>query len=138
MELKDLIRFFTSKEWRGHKRRIFFQELFEDIKDDRADCVKHENFTFIKCSNLSFEYSCHELASNYDYNPYLDKEYSMNIGKSFGKYHLQTFDSLYAKITRVSPLLKTVIKRKCTFKVIISGRENGRSFNFPYVKEVKL
>ena len=138
MKLKQLIRFFTSKSWRGHKRRLFFQEIFEDLKDKESTDKKYGSFSGIKSTASSFQYSCHDLAKSYDYYPSLDKSYGMNIGTSFLKYRDQNFDSLYVKITRISSSLNYILKKSGEFLVEISGRENGEIFNFSYTKTVRI
>ena len=66
MNLKWLFRVFTTKDWRGHKRRMFLEKVFEYLKEDRMDGVEYENFSFIRDSNSSYEKSCHEMAATYN------------------------------------------------------------------------
>lgn len=137
MKLKWLFRLLTTKDWRGHKRRVFFETIFEDLKDDRMDGVEYENFSFIRDSNSSYEKSCHEMAGNYDYNPIVDSSYELNIGKFFSMYNSQSFDSLYAKIERKTQIWKIIVKRNGVYIIHISGKENEKTFNFSYRKFVK-
>lgn len=135
---KWLIRFLTPRNWRGHKRRIFFEALFEDIKDDRVDGSNYGTFSLIKSDSSSYRASCHEMASNYNYNPLTDRMYRMDIGKHFAKFHIQTYDSLYAIIERISSPWEIITKKTGTFKIRIAGIENEKPFDFPYVKDVKF
>jgi hypothetical protein len=132
MNLKWLFRVFTTKDWRGHKRRMFLEKVFEYLKEDRMDGVEYENFSFIRDSNSSYEKSCHEMAATYNYNPIVDSSYELNIGKFFSMYNSQPFDSLYARIERKTRIWKILTKRNGVYIIHISGKENGNSFKFSY------
>lgn len=134
MNLKCLTRLFTTKEWRRHKRRRLFEELFEELKKERND----QNFSGIKATKYTYENVCRELASIYDYNPFLDKSYKINkIRNKFDNYQDQVIDSLNIKIIRNSPILKYIIQRKGNFTVEVSGKEAGKNFSFKYTQTVK-
>ena len=143
MELKWLTRIFTTRKWRAHKRRIFFEKLFEDLKEENnADTSNHGSFSGIKSSVAdSYKNSCRQLASWNDYNPILDKSYpkikKINIGNGF-MYEAQEFTSLFAKIKRITPALKTLLMGKGEFSVEITGEENGEKFKFTYSTTVKI
>ena len=141
--LKSLIKIFTSKDWRKKKRLDFFEEIFEDLKEDRSDGINHGTFSFIKSSGSTFSDSCNDLANNVSTNVFLNKKYKLNIGRAFGKYLLdtnqgQTYDYLYAEIKRISSIWKILVSKSGSFKVNITGKENGENFEFSYTKEIKF
>lgn len=134
---KTLFRFLTPKTWRFEKRRKIFQKIFEDLTKNSKGT--RGSFTFVEDDGLSYGRSCRAMARSHDYNPIFDRVYGeMNIGKYFDKYQLQNFDSLYAVIKRLSPSWRGILLGSCTFKVIVSGRENGEPFKFFYEKRVKI
>ena len=90
---------------RCHKRRVFFEELFEPLKEVRDKCGNRTS-GYIAYDMTSFRYTCHEIAANVSFYPF-DKEYSINIGMFFaGIRNQQFFKELYVKILRISPLWK--------------------------------
>lgn len=137
MNLKWLFRVFTTKDWRGHKRKVFYETLLEDLREDRNDGIQYENFSFIKIANSSYKNSCHELAAAYDYNPVVDAYYEINLGKYFTMYHPQPFDSLYARIERKTSIWKIIIGKSAVYHVTIFGEEKEKTFKFSYRKFVK-
>lgn len=151
-KLKALTKIFTRKDWRRMKRQRFFEEIFEDLKDDRSDGKydsftfikgKHDSFTFIKTSGSTFADSCWVLACKKDYNPILDKGCELNIGQAFGRYMLdnnrvQTYDYLYAKIKKISSTWKILTNKSGFFEIHINGKENGEEFEFSYIKNIKI
>lgn len=93
--LKTLIRFLSTKNWRGHKRSEFFQKAFQPIVDEG----------WIEYYDTSYSMACHELAEKYDYYPF-DSEFEMNLEPVLTKYHTQNFKSLKVTIKRLSPTIK--------------------------------
>ena len=138
VKTKWLIRLLTPRNWRGHKRRVFFEAIFEDIKNDRVYGSNYGTFSLIKSDSSSYRASCHEMASNYNYNPLTDRMYRMDIGKHFAKFHIQTYDCLYAIIERISSPWEIITKKAGTFSIRIAGKENEKPFEFSYRKDVKF
>jgi len=138
VKTKWLIRLLTPRNWRGHKRRLFFETIFEDIKNDRIDGSDYGTFSLLKSDSSSYRASCNEMASNYNYNPLTDRMYRMNIGKHFAKFHAQNYDLLYAIIERISSPWEIITKKAGTFSIRIAGKENGKPFEFSYRKDVKF
>lgn len=132
---KKITRVFTSKRWRGHKRRIFFQEIFKPLKD-RED-LEYGSFSLIDDSFSSYKTSCHELAAIYDFFP-LDKKYEMNIGRTFSIYNLQRYDYLVVTIERISSSWKTILLGSGLYRVFVKGEENKTDFSFSYDKQMKI
>lgn len=123
--MKALLRFFTSRESRCHKRRVFFEAIFQSLKDSIGA------FTGIKCDGDSFTNSCHDLAGTYPFYP-LDLSYEMDIGEFFDKYCHQTYTRLKVRIVRQSPILYCIFSRRCKYKITVDVCEHGTAFDFSY------
>lgn len=138
MKLTWLLRLLTSRDWRCHKRKVFFLEIFEDLKDNVDNRIENSGaFSFIKSSNESFDRSCEDLASYYHYTPfYKIHEMKNGISRIFGRYHFQTYDFLDIIIIRKLSVWKSLIKKKGSFLIKVSGEENGENFSFSYEKDV--
>jgi len=134
--LKALIRIFTTRDWRCHRRRIFFEKLFEDLKEVRNE--KDNVIGYIKYTSLSYRLSCHDIAASVPFYPF-DKEFSIDIGKYFAKQERQTlFSKLDVKITRDCSLLKLLngYGIYSVFATIVDHQ--GRNIYYSYSKKVKL
>lgn len=103
---KRMIRLFTTKNWRGHKRSEFFFKVFQPLIDEG----------WIEYYDTSFSMSCHALAEKYDFYPF-DSRFEMNLGPVLTKYYTQNFKSLKVSIKRISPLIK-LLSGKGTYEVI--------------------
>lgn len=143
---KKFTRVFTSRKWRGHKRRLFFQELFNPLKD--RENLDYGSFTLIDDSFSSYKTSCHELAVMFDFYP-LDKRYPlvnkrhphdkqvMNIGRIFATYNIQRYDYLVVTIERLSSIWQ-MLTGYCMYRVFVEGEENRTNFSFSYDKRMKI
>jgi len=131
---KKFTRVFTSRKWRGHKRRLFFQKIFQPLKD-RED-LNYGSFSLIDDSFSSYKSSCHELAVIYDFFP-LDKRYEMNIGRVFATYNMQRYDHLIVTIERISKIWQ-MLSGYCSYRVFVKGEENNNNFSFSYDKRMRI
>lgn len=93
--LKSIIRLFSTKNWRGHKRSEFFLLALQPLIEEG----------WIEYYDTSFSMSCHALAEKFDFYPF-DSEFKMDITRTLTKYHPQKFKSLKITIKRLSPLIK--------------------------------
>lgn len=122
---KKVVRFFTSRYWRCHKRRLFFESIFEELKNSK------DSFSGIKYNKDSFSNTCRELAGAFDFYP-TDKTYSINVGKYFSIFHTQTYDSLNVSLLRETPMIGVVLSRRCTYLVKVEGTESGSEISYTY------
>ena len=123
--MKRIVRLFTSKRWRGHKRRIFFESVLDKLQDQVGP------FTGVKKNYDSFGLSCHELASSYNFYP-TDKVCSMDVGSAFLRFHAQSYESLNVEIRRMSSVFHMFLKRNGIYTVSVVAVENGEKINFSY------
>jgi hypothetical protein len=135
--LKFLVRLFTTKNWRGHKRSQRFQRLFN--YNPNADEMSRENgkiLGIINYESTSFGSSCHDMAERYAFYPF-DSTTSINMTKFFTKYCQQDFTSLKATITRTCPILK-LLSGYGTYKITLIYEKNGYTYEKRYEKTIKL
>ena len=118
--LKFINRHFTPRDWRCHKRRVFFETLFEPLKEIRNRYGDHIS-GYIQYDESSFTRACHEMAAEISFYPFEIKSY-INVGEylytemqlvrietstrksslcsflfGFGDYEVEVYDSLDAK-----------------------------------------
>lgn len=125
--MKWLVRIFTTSTWRGHKRKLFFESIFQELRND----YKIGSFTAIKGDPLSYSNSCHDMAAAYDFYPF-DRTYTVNAGKYFSRFHNQTYESLFVKIERKSSILQMILLRNGIYNITVDVDESGMQFNFSY------
>ena len=135
--LKFVLRLVIPRNWRCHGRRVFFERLFEDIKevkDRRGSYVSG----YIRYTELSYNLTCHEMAANIPFYPF-DKRSYINIGKFFAdKWPQSHYFELRARIIRLTSLWKLILGYG-KYEVLVSGVDNaGKQISYTYEKNVKL
>lgn len=101
--LKFINRHFTPRDWRCHKRRVFFETLFEPLKEIRNRYGDHIS-GYIQYDESSFTRACHEMAAEISFYPFEKKSY-INVGEYFIEQRVQPlYTQLKVKIMRKSSL----------------------------------
>jgi hypothetical protein len=135
--LKFMARTFTPRNWRCHKRRIFFEELFEDLKEVKDEDGNHVS-GFIQFKDDSYTDACHEMASYVHFYPFEKKSF-IYIEEFFSANFTQDlYVELRASITRISPLWR-VFTKYGEYEVKITGADYRRNpISLKYVKKMEL
>jgi hypothetical protein len=135
--LKFMNRYFTTRNWRCHKRRVFFERLFEPLKEIRD---KHGNHVsgYVQYDESSFRLACHEMAADISFYPFEERSY-INVGEFF---IVQRFQPLYTelkvKIVRTSPLYNLFFGFG-EYEVHVYGLDEKRiPINFTYTRKVNI
>lgn len=135
--LKFMTRTFTPRDWRRHKRRVFFEELFEELKEVKDEKGNHLS-GFIQHDYTSYGDACHDLAAKFSYYPF-EKWSSIPIGRCFDSTFPQMlYGELRARIIRKSSLWKVFIKYG-EYEVSVTGIDYRRNpIKYNYTKKMKL
>lgn len=136
--LKFMARTFTPRDWRCHKRRLFFEELFEElkeVKDEKGNYVSG----FVQHDYTSYGDACHGMAAEVSYYPFEKRAYISYLGEFFiDTYPQSLYGKLKARIIRNSPLWK-VFTKYGEYEVNVTGIDSHRNpINYTYTKKVKL
>ena len=100
--LKFMNRYFTTRNWRCHKRRVFFESLFEPLKEIKDRAGNHIS-GYVQYDESSFRRACHEMAADISFYPFEERSY-INIGEFFIVQRIQPFyTELKVRIIRTSP-----------------------------------
>lgn len=101
--LKFVNRYFLSRNFRCHKRRVFFENLFSPLKEVKDKTGDHVS-GFIQYDESSFRRACHEMAAKISFYPFEERSY-INIGEFFIEQRVQPlYTRLKVRIIRKSPL----------------------------------
>ena len=135
--LKFMARTFTPRDWRCHKRRIFFEELFENLKEVKDEEENHVS-GFIQFNDSSYTNACHDMAAEVSYYPFEKRSY-IYIGEFFGSTFPQMlYNELKVRIIRKSSLWK-VFTKYAEYDVNVTGIDYRRNpIDFSYTKKMKL
>ena len=135
--LKFMTRTFTSRDWRCHKRRVFFESLFEPLKESKDINGGHLS-GYIEFDESSYRLSCHDMAADVPYYPFERRSY-IDIGNFFAVQRVQRhYLDLKVKIIRISPLWK-VFLGSGTYEVLEYGTDKERKIiQENYTKKVHL
>jgi hypothetical protein len=135
--LKFMTRTFTPRNWRCHKRRVFFEELFEELKEVKDKGENHVS-GFIQFNANSYTDACHKMAGDISFYPF-EKRCFIYIEEFFGEYLPQPlYNELRVNIIRKSPLWRVFIKYG-EYEVNVTGTDyRGISIDFKYTKKMKL
>ena len=100
--LKFINRHLTPRDWRCHKRRVFFEVLFEPLKEIKDRLGDHVS-GYVQYDESSFRRACHEMAAKEHFYPFEERSY-INVGEYFIEQRIQRFyTELKVKIVRTSP-----------------------------------
>lgn len=135
--IKVIIRIFTTKNWRGHRRSQLLQRLLND--DPQVDDMSQEKgkiLGIINYESTSFGCSCHDLASKHPFYSF-DSTFTMDMTKSFTKYCSQDFTSLKATITRICSIWQ-LLSGTGTYSVTLLWEEKGYTYEKRYDRTIKL
>lgn len=135
--LKFMARTFTPRDWRCHKRRLFFEELFEELKEKRDEKGNYVS-GYLQFKDNSYTDGCHKMAAEVPFYPF-EQSSNIYIGEFFGSTYPQTlYNVLRAGIVRTSSLWKVFIKYG-EYEVKITGKDPyGKPINYKYSKKIDL
>jgi len=135
--LKFMARTFTPRNWRCHKRRIFFENLFEDLKEVKDKEGNHIS-GFIQFKDNSYTDACHDMAAEVSYYPFEKRSY-IYVGEFFGSTFSQMlYLELKVRIIRKSSLWK-VFTKYGEYEIKVTGVDCCRKhINYTYTKKMKL
>lgn len=135
--LKFIARNFTPRDWRCHKRRIFFEKLFEDLKEKKDENGNHVS-GYIQSDSSSYREACHEMAAEVSYYPFEKRSY-IYIGEFFGSTFPQMlYNELKVRIIRKSPFWK-IFTKYGEFEIKVTGVDYRRDpIKYDYTKKMKL
>ena len=141
--LRFVVRLIIPRNYRCHKRRIFFEKLFENLREVRDGTGNHVS-GYIQCNESSYRNVCHDLAADISYYPFdscypfMEKDY-IYVGEFFNSGYPQSlYDDLKVKIIRKSSLWKVFFKYG-EYEVEVIGTDYRRiPINFNYTKKMKL
>jgi len=135
--LKFVTRLIFPREKRGHRRRIFFSSLFEDLKEVKDNDGNYVS-GYINYTDDSYKDACHELATDVPFYPFEERSY-IDIGEFFAYRWPQPYYSvLKVRIIRISPLWK-LLSGYGKYEVTIFGKDrSGNNLHYSYAKKVKL
>jgi len=136
--LKFMARTFTPRDWRCHKRRVFFEELFEDLKEVKDEDGNHVS-GYIQHDYTSYTNGCHDMAADISYYPFEKEVDISDMGEFFTYAHTQDlYRKLEVSIIRKSPLWK-VFTKYGEYEVEVTGTDyRGIPIDFKYTKKMKL
>ena len=135
--LKFMARTFTPRDWRCHKRRLFFEELFEDLKEVKDKGDNHVS-CFIQFNASSYTDACHKMAGDISFYPF-EKRCFIYIEEFFGEQLPQSlYNELRVNIIRKSPLWR-VFTKYGEYEVNVTATDyRGIPIDFKYTKKMKL
>ena len=135
--LKFVTRLLTPRDWRCHKRRILFENLFESLKekkDERGNYVSG----LISQDGSSYSLSCSELAGDIPYYPFEERFY-IDIGSYFNMYFPQhLYRELKVKIIRKSSLYSFFMGRVIYDVTAYGTGSQMNRINLTYTVEIKF
>lgn len=135
--LKFVARTFTPRNWRCHKRRLFFEDLFEDLKEVKDKDGNHVS-GFIQFDNSSYTDACHNMAADVSFYPfeknsfiYIEEFFSANFPQSL-------YNKLRVSITRKSPIWR-VFTKYAEYEIEVTGIDSRMNpIKYNYTKKMKL
>ncbi len=135
--LKFLNRYFTPRDWRCHKRRVFFEAIFEQLKEIRNYAGDHVK-GYVQYNESSFRLACHEMAAEIPFYPF-EERCSIDVGEFFVMQVNQPFYSkLKVTIKRISPLYKLIFGFG-KYEVHVYGDDEKRNpIDFKYTEKIKI
>ena len=135
--LKFMNRHFTTRNWRCHKRRIFFETLFEPLKEIRDKYGNHVS-GYVQYDESSFRRACHEMADEISFYPFEERCY-INVGEFFIIQRIQSlYDELKVRIIRTSPMYMFIFGFG-NYEVHVYGHDKKRKpIDFKYTSRMKI
>lgn len=136
--LKLIVRIFTPKNWRGHKRSTFFQRLLNDGPNpDEMAKDRGKILGIIDYESTSLGLTCHDLAAHFPYYPFEDL-FSADVTKYCNRYCHQDFVKLHLSIKRNCSIL-SLLSGYGTYNVtLIYETIDGITHEKRYTKRIKL
>lgn len=113
--LKWLIRLFSTKNWRGHKRKVFFSKMlyrFTNAEDGFHGIINyHDDFTY--------GLVCHEMAANIPYYPF-EKNATFEIQEYLNLYTKHNYKKVIVTIKRNKGFWESLTGNGC-YTVTVEG-----------------
>ena len=135
--LKFMNRYFTTRNWRCHKRRVFFEALFEPLKEIRDKYGDHVS-GYVQYDESSFRRACHEMAADISFYPFEERSY-INVGEFFIVQRVQPlYTELKVRIVRTSPFYNLFLGFG-EYEVHVYGLNEKRiPIDFTYTSRVNI
>ena len=135
--LKLVNRYLTTRNFRCHRRRVFFESLFESLKEVK-DKSGNRISGYVKYDESSFTRACHEMAAKISFYPFEERSY-INVGKFFIEQRVQPlYTQLKVRIIRKSSLW-SFISGFGNYEVYVYGSDGkGNPIDFTYTTRVAI
>ena len=136
--LKFMNRYFLTRDFRCHKRRVFFESLFSPLKEVKDKTGNHVS-GYIQYDESSFRRACHEMAARISFYPFEERSY-INVGEFFIEQRAQPlYTQLKVRIIRTSPLYDFLLGfGDYEVQVYDSFDAENRPINFNYKSRVSI
>ena len=135
--LKFLWRTVIPRDWRCHKRRVFFEALLEPLKEIRNKYGDHVS-GYVQYDESSFRLACHEMAADISFYPFEEMSY-IDVGEFFIVQRIQPlYTDLKVGIVRTSPFYNLFFGL-VEYEVHVYGHdEKRRPIDFTYKSRVNI
>ena len=135
--LKFMNRYFTTRNWRCHKRRVFFEALFEPLKEIRDKYGDHVS-GYGQYDESSFRLACHEMAADISFYPFEERSY-IDVGEFFIVQRVQPlYTELKVRIVRTSPFYNLFLGFG-EYEVHVYGHDEKRNpIDFTYKSRMNI
>lgn len=133
--LKDVVRSLTPRNFRCHRRKVFFKRLFKVLREVLDEEESHVS-GYIQCDDECYKEACHVMAGSIPFHPF-DETKSFYIG-GFFKHHYpeRLFNELGVKIVRTSPIWKLLLGYG-NYEVTVFGVDDEeKPINYQYNKKI--
>ena len=133
--LKFVIRYLTTRNFRCHRRRVFFESLFESLKEVK-DKSGNRVSGYVQYDESSFRRACHKMAAKISFYPFEERS-CINVGEFFKDQRTQPlYTQLEVEIIRTSPVLNFIFGN---YEVHVYGSDGeGNSIDFTYPSRVDI
>lgn len=135
--LKLVNRYLTTRNFRCHRRRVFFESLFESLKEVK-DKSGNRIAGYVQYDESSFRRACHEMAAEVPFYPFEERSY-IDVGEFFIEQRVQLlYTQLKVRIIRKSSLL-SFISGFGNYEVYVYGSDGkGNPIDFTYTTRVAI